>query len=238
MDRAENSSIVLIFGRKGTGKTTLLRKCLDTIRGKKCILIIDLLDKFGDIADETFKTVFQYIYYMEEYDYEGKILRLNSTDKNNIIATIGAAYQYGNTSIFMDEADHVFSRNMSKVLSESILRGRNQGIDFVFSTLRPHKLNVDVRNQADIVYSFSLNQKDAIQAVCDEFGNDKLEPIIKQLTGHDYMKYYVDTEEIVLFRDRMTYGPVTDITIGKGTGKKRGPYKKKKKQKNESKIKV
>ena len=51
----EQSQIVLIFGRKGSGKTTLLRKAIRKIRGKKTILIIDLINKFSDFPYKNFK---------------------------------------------------------------------------------------------------------------------------------------------------------------------------------------
>jgi hypothetical protein len=124
---------------------------------------------------------------------------MESTNPAVNSAIIGLCYEAGNTTVILDEADSVFGKTVHSHIRDVVIRGRNQGVDLILSTLRPHRLNIDVRNQADVIYSFALTAKGTLKSVCDEFGNDEIFQEIKDLEGHEYIKLDVATGNIQKF---------------------------------------
>ena len=196
----EQSQVVLVFGRKGTGKTSLMRKMIKKIKGQKTILIIDLIDKFDSLADYHCITAKGVQTILE--NNEKKIIRLNTCKINEINAAIICAYYRGNVTIVMDECDNIFGSHPNNYIREIILRGRNQGIDLILSSLRPYKVNIDLRNQADIIYCFPVVSKEFLKSMVQEFGEPELFDVIYNLKNrHDYVRFDIETSNISVFRE-------------------------------------
>lgn len=202
MPEIEQSQCVLIFGRKGTGKTTLMLKVLKKIRGKKPILIVDLLDKFEKISDYTANSALEFNDLLDKYHSENAVIRLVTTNQIPIIMAMMKSYYRGNVVICMDEADLVFKTRSNDYLNEIILRGRNQGIDFLLSSLRPNRLNIEIRNQADLIFCFGFKNKQTLISLVQQFGYDELFVIINQLQGHEYIKFDVAKSEFEIYQKR------------------------------------
>lgn len=219
MNETEQTTCALIFGRKGSGKTTLMRKCIKHLEGTKTILIVDKMNKYSDMADFRCKDAFEFAYYCNEEILEpmgdritNHIVVLDSTEENDIIATFQLAYLFGNFTIFMDEADLTFGRKLHPILQHVIYRGRNQGLDFIFATVRPMALNIDVRNQiGDILYIFNFKNKEAIKSIVQEFGTkETLESMIKALKQFEYVKYDSRTDEIEVYQKEFELPPLKE----------------------------
>lgn len=196
----EQNAIVLVFGRKYSGKTTLLKKMIQSTRRTKSVLIIDKITKFTRESDKTFKTGLEFYHYIKS-ENKPFCVSLNTTDDYEIKIAIVAAYMKGNISIFMDEADSIFNNSMSDEIKDVVLRGRNQGIDLILTGLRPHKIGVDVRNQADYIYSFQIVNKKNMKTLVDEFGHPEILDIMRELDTekHEYLKYQISDSSIIVF---------------------------------------
>lgn len=189
------STILLVFGRKGCGKTTYLRELIHKIEKKKPLLIIDMLDNFDvgiPVKQDNFHEIVNLL-------REKKNIRFVSNEKNAINAAIEMAYASGNYVIVCDESDLIFSNTMPTEIQTVLLRGRNRGIDFVLATLRPLKICVDARNNADTVICFALTSEDTLKTLCKEFGCDELHGKVSKLTKHDFIVFDVNNKKITKF---------------------------------------
>jgi hypothetical protein len=209
-----STNIVLLFGRKGTGKTTWLRNAIEKIRGKKTILIIDTMNNFSDMSDREFRTHVEFIDCLAFCEYRNKTIRILSSEPTELIPIIFSAYKTGNFTIVFDEGDLLFGQHYDSYLREIVLRGRNQGIDLLIATLRPHKLSVDLRSQTDILVCFSLKNRRDLNAIRDEFSGDEILNIIENLQGHEYVRYDVNSGDFCHYTGKRSY-----IKSGKFVGK-------------------
>lgn len=194
MSSSEQSTIALIFGRKHCGKTTLLKKMIRRARTQKSVLVIDKLNKFRD-PDATYffhaDRVFEYGQQNEKY-----YIVLNSSDEGHIRAAIVAAYLTGNVTIVYDEADTTFGNVIDPAIRDVVLRGRNQGIDLILTALRPMKIGVDTRNQADQVYCFNVVNKLMVESVAKEFARDNsVVALVGELDYKNYEYLKIDIRE-------------------------------------------
>lgn len=200
MSIKEQSVFCLIFGRKGSGKTTLIRKMIKKNKKKKTFLIIDKLDKYT--ADYTFKTAIDINNYLRSTAAIKSSVRLLSSVENEIVGSILSAYTRGNVVVVMDEADSTFGTHVQPEITDVILRGRNQGIDFILASLRPHRIHIDARNQCDYVYCFRIVNQVMLKAITGEFGTDEILEAMENLKGHDYLKYDVNENTIEIYREK------------------------------------
>ena len=192
--------MALIFGRKGTGKTTVMKRWgQEALKAQKPVLVIDELNNFNLISltvrENDSGKLLQAI-------KERRSFRITSGDRNFQTNAILLAFAAGNYVVACDEADKLFGRDMPIPLQRIFLRARNQGIDFILATLRPHRIAVDVRNQADVIICFSLVNKTALDALANEFGNAELSERVKGLTGHQYARYDVNKNVLTTFLNK------------------------------------
>lgn len=193
MSSNEQSTIALVFGRKHCGKTTLLKKMIRRARFSKSVLVIDKLNKFKD-PDATFfyhaDRVFEYGLSNQKF-----YIVLTTADEGHIRAAIVAAYLLGNVTVIYDEADTTFGNNLDPAIRDVILRGRNQGIDLILTALRPLKIGVDTRNQADQVYCFNVVNKGMVESIASEFGQREIIGMVGELDYKNYEYLKIDIRE-------------------------------------------
>lgn len=217
VELSEQTKFVAVFGRKGTGKTSWLRKALNKIQGKKTILLIDTMNNFSKVDAIDVNSGDEFLDRILFSTYENKTFRLKTDSVREIIIAIYTAYSKGNISIFMDECDVIFGHKMNSSIREVILKGRNQGTDLFIATLRPHKLHPDVRAQADIIICFSIKNELDIKSISRDFGGFDLEKEIFSLEGHQYIKFHVSSGKFDKFSGARKYNR---------TGKYAGVHKK------------
>jgi AAA+ ATPase superfamily predicted ATPase len=145
------NQISLIFGRKGSGKTTLAMRLISESE-RPHLFISDFLSEYGHLGvivtspGELLKS-------MTRTDKATYVCQRFSESEFNQLCEI--VYTVGNCLFVIEEVDMVCSpMKISKPFAGLIRYGRHENVDIVAISRRPFDVNRLLTSQADVVYSY------------------------------------------------------------------------------------
>ena len=167
-----NNEIVLVLGRKGSGKSSLVKNVL--IKDKKRLIIIDVQSEYDDyLIIEDFESLDEYISEHKEFK-----IACRFTNDKDLYFLFSYVFIEGNLTLCCDElSKYVSAYKKGHPFSDLINFGRHKQIDIIGVARRPAELSREFRSQADIIYSFYQYDEKDLQ-VLNEMGiyeADKLE---------------------------------------------------------------
>lgn len=173
------NNIISIFGRKGSGKSILLKSAVKNCRR---LLLIDPMSEYNngyvtyDLNDMLNKI---------EREYFRIIFRpLSEDDYNNAIY---AALAVKNMTLAIDEIDlYCNSYYMSEPLRYCIQYGRHFNISIIAVSRQPNRVRGDITSQSDFILSFEThgyNDKKYLQS----FAGDDIRGLISNLQQHNFI---------------------------------------------------
>lgn len=182
--------VTAVFGRRGSGKTTLIRAAIPEL--KKPVLILDVLGNFsgygdrdGDWADtDSIPGALGALknYLEKPKEFPGVIV-LQTGDLNNAIDYLCAAlWKIHGGTLVLDEVDAIRVAD-APCFDEAIRYGRNHGIDIIFGCRRPAEVTKNLTAAADRVYCFATREPRDLDYY-SEFLGDKVATIIPKLPQH------------------------------------------------------
>ena len=170
--------VINFFGKRGSGKTTVIKGQLQDCRGP--VVIIDILGNF-DSADYLQTTeISQCIgkvreYYVREKNgeqNERKIINLKTHDYNLAIDFLSAAlWEINGGTLVLDEVD-CFEFSEAPCFDQIIRYGRNHNVDIITGCRRPAELSRNITAAANKFYCFGTHEPRDIIYFQDIFGDD------------------------------------------------------------------
>lgn len=159
--------IICVFGKRGSGKTTLIRRQLENC--KPPVVVLDVLGNFDEstmeesgIQAEQVDSISECLLNIAEYvktkDPELKIQVLQTASPNDAANYISAALweAHGGTMI-LDEIDSI-SMAEAECFDQLIRYGRNRGVDVMTGCRRPAEMSRNITAAANQLYCFKTNE--------------------------------------------------------------------------------
>jgi len=174
--------LITVFGRRGSGKTTLIRRLIPT--QKRPIIVIDVLGNFvndgWDVA-YSLKSGLESLaaYLRDKENHSGTIVVVDSDINRTIDYFCSALWKIGGGTLVLDEVD-AFSIAESPCFDEAIRYGRNRGIDVITGCRRPAELSRNITAGADIAFIFNTHEPRDI-LYYSEFVGDELALTLRRL---------------------------------------------------------
>ena len=163
------NEIVLILGRKGEGKTTLLKMLLlERVSLGRDIVVIDPLQQFPrEFSEVTYFT--------------------SDDDKENL-EVLGRLYNRGSVDIFIDELDLLTTaQDSQKSITRKLFRyARNKDINLYSTAKRTSNINKDSLSNADILCIFKTTEGNDLKRLREVYEIDPEE--LKRLNKFEYIE--------------------------------------------------
>jgi hypothetical protein len=196
----------VVFGRRGSGKTTLIRAKIPTL--KKPVIVIDVLGNFkgyrynGQTPFQT-ESLGEAIIELQSWcrqpsKHSGYII-VEPADLNTTIDFMcSSLWAIEGGSLVLDEAD-AFSLSESPCFDEAIRYGRNRGIDIITGCRRPAEISKNITAAADKVYCLSTREPRDIEYYRDFLGDETAFAVQNLPQWHGIIKDF-SNNSTVLFR--------------------------------------
>jgi energy-coupling factor transporter ATP-binding protein EcfA2 len=166
------TDVSFIVGKRGSGKTTLAEHI---IKGLDKYIIID---RMGEYSGHVVDNEIQAVQYVREHPEDFKIVIRLKEDRPKLFAVL---YCITNYVLIVEEISLFCSPwNLDRGLFSILSYGRHNGISVIGISQRPAQMHPMVRTQANIVYSFKMNEPMDIKYLsCYGFtGLDQLQQFI------------------------------------------------------------
>ncbi len=163
--------LVNIFGKRGAGKTHLIKRTLPKCEAP--VVVLDILGNFSEV-DNSYQTdsipdalekIAKYNHYQKLTKYErglmeepAPIIVLQPADPDEAINFVSAFMweEWGGTLV-IDEADG-FSIANAPCFSQLIRYGRNHGVHILTGCRRPAELDRNITAGANVIYIFQTQE--------------------------------------------------------------------------------
>lgn len=171
--------LTAVFGRRGSGKTTLIRALVPQL--KKPVVILDVLGNFQGYEHEGKEwtdatsiagALAEIKAYCQAPENHGGIITLQTGDLDNAIDFLcSALWKIHGGTLVLDETD-AFTICEAPCFDEAIRYGRNHGIDMVTGCRRPAEISKNITAAADRVYCFVTREPRDIDYYCEFLGDE------------------------------------------------------------------
>jgi len=184
--------LTTVFGKRGSGKTTLIRaKIAECVRP---VIIIDILGNYDPESEEGLRWIKEQpqiksdtwivteshidaleelLLYMKEPSKHSGVIVVRDSDMNKCVDYLCSAlwHKKGGTLV-IDEADAVSLKD-APCFDEAIRYGRNKQIDIITGCRRPAEISRNVTAGADMAYCLSTQEPRDIDYYCDFLGEEQ-----------------------------------------------------------------
>lgn len=154
--------LICIFGKRGSGKTTLIKGNLNNFPGP--VVCLDILGNFNDESYIQLTSISETInnikYYKENKDDPeiNKIIVLKPSDPNLAVEYISSALWNAECgTLVIDEAD-AFSMSEAPCFDQLVRYGRNKGINIVTGCRRPAEISRNITAGANKIFIFQTQE--------------------------------------------------------------------------------
>jgi len=189
--------IILIFGKRGSGKSVLAEKLC---RNRERLLIYDTLGEYteGVIIRDL----------QELEDFWGKVYRGNFRiiyqpvdPENDFDPVCRLVYECGDLTFFVEELDR-YSRPLalSRPLKNIVQDGRHQNIELIGVTQRPHGIDKLLTSQAKQMFIFNTTEPRDIDYFKDVVGYEVVKKIAA-LEEYQYVKWLDGSEQLEIGKE-------------------------------------
>ena len=174
--------LICVFGRRGSGKTTIIRGMIPNL--KKPIIIVDILDNYAPDpeknptntpwvgCDSHIQALQSLLEYVRDPKKHSGIIVVRCTDINICVDYMcSALWKIGGGTLVLDEAD-AFSSAEAPCFDEAIRYGRNRDISIITGCRRPAEISRNVTAGCDVAYCLVTHEPRDIEYYRDFLGDD------------------------------------------------------------------
>lgn len=177
--------LITVFGRRGSGKTTLIKRIIPKL--KKPVIILDILGNYDNEAYDVTSDVTEGLLSLREYldpesDHPGVIVVMGSDISRAADFFSSALWKTGGGTLVLDEIDAI-SLVEAPCFDEAVRYGRNRGIDIITGCRRPAEISKNITAGADLAYCLTTHEPRDIQYY-REFLGDELAFKLPNLPQH------------------------------------------------------
>jgi len=147
--------IILIFGKTGSGKSTLVKQLIKDVDRK---IIIDIQHEYSEgIIFESYADFYEFITTHGTGKSFNYIIRFENDEEYEKLFLL--VYYIGNLYLIVEEAEDYISPDKRKSnFNKLINRGRHKRISIIAIARRSVELSRRLRGQVDRIYSFKQTQ--------------------------------------------------------------------------------
>jgi hypothetical protein len=191
--------LITIFGRRGSGKTTMIRGLIPTM--KKPVVVIDILgnytsEKQWKQTNEITEALTEILKSTREKNHPG-IIVLSASDMSRATDYVcSALWHRGGGTIVLDEADAI-DVTQSPCFDEAVRYGRNRGIDIITGCRRPAEISKNVTAGADIAYCLTTHEPRDLLYYREFLGDDAAAKLPRLAKYHGIARDFVDQQDFV-----------------------------------------
>lgn len=183
-----NNFIVLVLGRKGSGKSFYVKNTLLPLL--KEYIVIDILDEYNGYCVRDFLEL------MEAIEQGKKKIICKFTDDIDTAYAFELIWELHNITLVLEEIDmHADSRSIDPILEKLIKYGRHHNLNLIGVCRRPYELNAIFRSQADSVVTFQQHEIRDLEYLIKTFDADP--QLIKYLDGHESLVLRADPVTLI-----------------------------------------
>ena len=183
----EEKKIILVFGKRGSGKSYLVKKMIEN---ESRLFVWDLMSEydqgvvFGAENPRELSWFFRHIY---KKDF--RIIYRPIRQKIEILQIAELIYSLGNLTFVVEEIDAICTPyDLPDPFSMIVQRGRHKNITLIGVTPAPFGINRDLTRQAKEIYIFNTNEPRDIQYLSQLLGSE-VAGRIPQLGQYSYLKW-------------------------------------------------
>jgi len=193
--------LVTIFGKRGSGKTTLIKGNLDEFPGPVCV--IDVLGNFDDpdqfhITSQTSEFIEWVQAWHEEPDEHDKIFVLQPADPTVALDYVSAAlWELGGGTLVLDEVDS-FDYFQAPCFDQVIRYGRNRNIHLVTGARRPAEVSKNLTAGANRIFVLRTQEPRDIEYYEKTILGERSEELMKMKEFTGFLIDY-DAQTISIF---------------------------------------
>lgn len=197
--------LVCFFGKRGSGKTTVIRGNLENMKAP--VVVLDILGNFDDPSFVQTTTIAECVenvrYYIaapkEEKRKLQKIIVLKCSNPDAAIDFLSATLweSHGGTLV-IDEADG-FNETNAPCFDQIVRYGRNRGVDIVTGCRRPAEISRNITAGANRVFIFQTQEPRDVDYFESTVLGEKAEILMKIPKFHGLFVDY-DESKVGTFR--------------------------------------
>lgn len=180
--------LTVVFGRKGTGKTSLTVSLVDQeVRKRARVVVLDPVGEYpGGVRLAPTDPDLDFYLRNERFN-----LRLHPVRPADLPVVFPKFLRIGNLLVILDEAQ-LFqdSNNLPPEFVDFITLGRRPGVDQVFVTQRPTMLHKDITSALDRAYIFQTREPRDLAYFATYISAD-VATKSAQLDRFEYLEYVV-----------------------------------------------
>lgn len=146
--------ITFVTGRKGCGKSTLVREIM---RESRRVAVVDYLGEYGpECGALVFRGLVACVKALERWNAKPRFcLSLRVTDERDALSLVGIVNKMRDVLLVVEEASWLCSPSYLPLeLREAVRFGRHQRLSQLYVAQRPVMVNRDITSQADVIVSF------------------------------------------------------------------------------------
>lgn len=200
--------LVCVFGKRGAGKTTVIRGSLAMCQGP--VVVADILGNYqnkknekGELIPPIFKecenvssgidAINEWILNPKE---ETKIIVVKAMDPNTTVDFLSAAlWEAKRGTLVLDEAD-AFSLDQAPLFDWLVRYGRNRNVDLLTGCRRPAEISRNITAGANRLYMFRTQEPRDIEYFRQVFGDRAFE----LMEVEPYSGLYIDYDSQTIGR--------------------------------------
>lgn len=173
--------IISIFGRKGSGKTTLARRI---IREYPRVIVIDTVGQYPEM-----EVVFGRESILDRLLRANKErafrLSLRSGQTEDLLDALEVCYEIPHVMLVIEEAGFYCSPTLiPDAVSKLVRYGRHRAISQIYIAQRPSALHRDMTSQSDLIVSFVQTEPRDVDYLRATVGPEAED--VRTLKGHDF----------------------------------------------------
>jgi hypothetical protein len=172
--RALQNSVVVVIGRKGSGKSTLVR---EIVLERQRVFVMDALKEYGpecgcDVVDED--ACLDAI--VDAYERRRRFrLSLRCLETEDNLDLIDVCYECPGVTVVVEETSlYVSPTTLPTPIAQMVRYGRHQQIDQVYVARRPSELHRDLTANADVIVTFQQQEPRDLLYLRSFFGDEAL----------------------------------------------------------------
>lgn len=211
VDLPEGPLQIVIFGRKGQGKTELAWLLWDSAPGDRLVIDVnnDVLKNHPEDQPKPVDMLTggsSWPAHLQDDDEDRLSLRYvpdhavsEKSYREDLDRAVGMAFSHQGTLLWVDEIGEVApSGQVGPHTRKALHMGRHQALTIITTSPRPRKVDPLVLAQADVVYLFDLPNPDDQKWVADAIGWDRTElhDEIAALGDHCFLRYVAHDHEL------------------------------------------
>jgi len=148
----QNNSIIGVFGKKGSGKSYLVKKALKKMNR---YIIVDPMHEYNGVICNSYHEVVDVLVEYLEYNFKIVYRPPNDEDIDNFFQILNTDEMVDYTFV-MEEADlHCSAWYLHPEIKKLTRYGRHSGRNLIFVSRRPAAVSRDMTSQMDVMISFT-----------------------------------------------------------------------------------